>query len=545
MAANKNAVASAPYQDVVVVGAGLSGIYQLYRMVNAGFSATLLEAGDGVGGVWFWNRYPGARFDSESYTYGFFFSNELFNEWEWSEHFAGQPEIERYVNYTVDKFKLRPFIRLGARVASITFDEETRQWTTVTKNCEAYRSKYVITALGILSDPLYPDTPGRESFKGEMYHTSRWPAHEVNFEGKRVAAIGSAASAVQAIPIIAEKAAHLTVFQRTPNWCAPLNNRPVTDEEKRAMKGARLKIHNEVQDNYGGFVHKIIDKSALDVPEEERNEHFEYLYKCAGLSNYLANFKDIGTDLRANKLFSDFYANKIRARVKDPELAEKLIPKDHGFGMKRPPMETGYYEAYNRSNVDLIEIKKEPIIRFTETGIETSERSMNFDIIVLATGFDALTGSWNKIDIAGRNGFRLKELWAQGPRTFLGIMSPGFPNFFMVGGPHGTHGNIFRSTEHQINWITDLLTFARKNDVDTVDVSERAADRWTEHVIDMAKNSLAYLADNYASGANVPGKPRAYLLYHAPTVGFYRDKLKAAEKDGYPDLILEKKERAS
>lgn len=530
--------ANGEVKDVVLVGLGITGVYQLYRLVEAGFSVQALEAGEGVGGTWYWNKYPGCRFDSESYTYGYLFDNKLFDEWEWSEHFASQPEIERYINHAVDRYDLRKYIKLSARVASITYDQGANLWTTVTENGDSFRSKFVITALGLLSDPYYPDFPGMEDFKGIMHHTARWPKECIDFKGKQVAIIGSAASAVQAAPIIAKDAAKLVMMQRTPNWCAPLNNRPHTEEEKQRMKGAMLRIYNEVQDNYGGFIHKQINQSALEVSDEDREEHFEYLYRCSGLSKYLANFNDIGTNEDANRLYADFYAKTIRERVKDPELAEKLIPKDHGFGVKRPPMETGYYEMFNQDNVELVELKKTPITRFTETGIELSDRAMDFDVIMLATGFDALTGCWNKIDIRGKDGVTLKQKWGDAPQNYLGTIVRDLPNFLMVGGPHASHGNIFRCTQHHVDFVTGLLKYMRDNEVATVDVSQEAMDSWLKHVDDKAKPLLAYGKDNYASGANIPGKPRYYLLYHASSAGAYRDELQAIAKAGYPDLIF-------
>ncbi|CAN5296463.1 NAD(P)/FAD-dependent oxidoreductase [soil metagenome] len=527
-------------KDVVLVGLGVTGVYQLYRLVEAGYTVQALEAGDGVGGTWYWNKYPGCRFDSESYTYGYFFDNKLYDEWEWSEHFAGQPEIERYINHVVDRYDLRKHIKLSARVKSMTYDADTNLWTTVTEAGESFRSKFVVTALGLLSDPYYPDFAGMDDFKGPLYHTARWPKEGIDYKGKRVAIIGSAASAVQAAPIIAKEAAHLTILQRTPNWCAPLNNKPHTEEEKARYKGAMLRVYNEIQDNYGGFVHKQINKSALDVSDEDREAHFEYLYRCSGLSKYLANFKDISTNEEANRLYTEFYAKKIRERIKDPAIADKVIPKDHGFGIKRPPMETGYYEMYNRDNVDLVQLREEPIVRITETGIELPTRTLDFDIIILATGFDALTGCWNKIDIRGKDGVTLKQSWADSPQNYLGTVVKDFPNFLMVGGPHASHGNIFRSTQHHADFIVGLLNHMRDNGIKTVDVGQDAMDVWLRHVDDRAKPLLAYGKDNYASGANIPGKPRYYLLYHAASAGAYRDELQSKAAAGYPELVFGK-----
>lgn len=528
------------YCEVLVIGAGITGVYQLYRLKEAGFDAIALEAGEGPGGVWHWNRYPGCRFDSESYTYGYFFSDELFDEWEWSEMHAGQPEIERYINFAVDKFNLRSQIKCNRRVKSVHYNENTGEWLTTTENGESYRSRFVVSALGLLSDPLYPNIPGREKYKGESFHTARWPKEVQSLKGKRVAIIGSAASAVQAVPLIAKEAEHLTLFQRTPNWCAPLNNRPVTDEEKKSLKGARQKLHSELQDTYGGFMHRPVKKSLFDATPEERQAHFEFLFRSGGLTNYLANYQDIGSNAEANKIFAEFYADQIRKRINDPELAEKLIPTDHGVGVKRPPMETNYYEAFNRPNVELVELKKEPIIGFTETGLETAERKWDFDYVIFATGFDALTGAWNKIDIASRGGRRLKDDWDEAPHLHFGILSPGFPNFFVVGGPNGAHGNVFRATEHQVDFVTGLLKHVRQNGIELVEGSQKAAEAWTEHVQDLARNSLAYLADNYASGANVPGKKKNYLMYHSPSVGAYRDLMTAEARAGYPNVEFAK-----
>ncbi|MGE0419550.1 MAG: flavin-containing monooxygenase, partial [Acetobacteraceae bacterium] len=423
-----NSTEAAGEYDVIVIGAGMSGMYQLYHLRKLGLKALVLEAGTGVGGTWYWNRYPGARFDSESYSYAYSFSQDLLAEWDWSEHFAGQPETLRYLNHVADKFDLRRDIQFRSRVASAHWQEDRRQWDITLEDGRTYRANLMITAVGPLSAPTLPNIPGVESFKGESCHTGRWPHEPVSFEGKRVAVIGTGATGVQTIQEVGKTAKTLTVFQRTPNWCAPLLNSKISTEEMEKIRAGYPEMFQRCMETYSCFLHTPDPRGTFEVTEEERNAFWEKLYASPGFGIWLGNFKDILTDRKANALLSEFVANKIRQRVKNQEVAEKLIPKNHGFGTRRVPMETKYYEVYNQDNVTLVDINETPIERITEKGLRTSKAEYEFDMIIYATGFDAITGSFDRIDIRGTNGKKLRDRWKHGPETFLGVMVDAFPN---------------------------------------------------------------------------------------------------------------------
>ncbi len=522
---------------MLVVGAGITGIYQLYRAREAGFSVQLLEAGDGVGGTWFWNRYPGARFDSESYTYGYLFSRDLFDEWEWQEHFAAQPETERYLNHVVDRFDLRRHMRFGARVKSATYDETSARWTVQTTEGDVYRARYFVAATGVLSIPYFPDVPGREQFRGEAYHTGLWPPTGVDFAGKRVAVIGTGSSGVQIIPIIAETAESLTVYQRTANWCTPLNNAPITRDEQARLRAEFVSICQTLNTSPAGFLHEPNDRTTFDDGDEERAAFYEKMWASPGFSKLTSNYTDLLFDERANALWCDFIADKIRATVKDPETAAKLIPNDHRFGEKRPPFVTAYYETFNRPNVALVDLKQTPIVRITEDAIETADRAEAFDMIVWATGFDFGTGALARMGIRGRAGVALTDHWADGPRTFLGIQTAGFPNFFFPGGPHAAAGNNPRYNGDQVDFVTDLLVYARDHGFDTIEVGAEPEEAWTAMIDRNATRKPSFGEGSYYFGTNIPGKPRKYLLNAAG-----RPKLHAmiAElvANGYADFTL-------
>jgi cation diffusion facilitator CzcD-associated flavoprotein CzcO len=504
-----------PEVDVLVVGAGITGIYQLYRAREAGFSVRLLEDGEGVGGTWFWNRYPGARFDSESYTYGYLFSEELFDEWAWREHFAPQPETERYLNHVVDRFDLRRHIRLGARVTSAEYDEEAGAWRVVATGGTEVRARYVVAATGVLSVPYVPDVPGQESFGGEAYHTGRWPATAVDFAGKRVAVIGTSSSGVQVVPAIVEQVASLTVYQRTANWCTPLNNAPITDEEQASLRAGFTQLRETLNTSVHGFHHLPCDRSASDDSEDERQRFYETMWNSPGFTKLTSNYTDLLSNPEANREWCAFIAAKIRGIVDDPATAERLIPKDQRFGEKRPPFVAGYFEAFNRPNVALVDLLATPIVRLTPTGIETTAGAQDFDIIVWATGFDFGTGALSRMGIRGRGGLPLVEYWIDGPRTFLGVQTHGFPNLFFPGGPHAAAGNNPRYNGDQVDFITDLLRFARDRGADVVEVTEAAEDRWTRMVDRGASSPLSFGESSYYFGSNIPGKPRKYLLNSA------------------------------
>ncbi|MGD0698275.1 MAG: NAD(P)/FAD-dependent oxidoreductase [Trebonia sp.] len=497
--------------DVVVVGAGVIGIYQLYLAREAGYSVQMIEAGSGVGGTWYWNRYPGARYDSESYTYAYLFSEELFQEWTWTEHFSGQAENERYFNHVVDKFDLRRHIRFSTRVTSADWDESTATWL-VQADGYAVRARFLVAATGVLSVPAYPDVPGRESFRGEAYHTGLWPKTPVDFAGKRVAVIGTGSSGVQIIPVIAGEVASLTVYQRTPNWATPLNNRPITPQEQAELRANFAAMRETLQKSVTGFMHEHIAKKTFDDSPEERQEYYEKLWRTTGFGTIISNYSDMMLDPAANAEWSRFVANKIRAAVKDPAVAEKLIPTDHGYGGKRPPFVTDYYEVYNRSNVSLIDLVETPITAVTETGIETAQGLREFDIIVWATGFDFGTGALNRLGVRGADGLPLKEYWADGPLTYLGVMSHHFPNFFYPAGPHGAAGNNPRYGGDQVDFVAGLLDYAREHGHQRIEVPARLEKEWTDMVNTEAVSRASFTEQSYFYGANIPGKARRFLL---------------------------------
>ena len=502
-----------PEVDVLVIGAGITGIYQLYRAREAGFSALLLEAGAGVGGTWFWNRYPGAQFDSESYTYAYLFSEELFDEWEWQEHFAHQPEIERYLNHVVDRFDLRRDVRLNSRVTSAVFDESAEKWTVSIGALDAdYRARFLIATTGVLSVPYIPDVPGREDYSGEQYHTGQWPASPVEFAGKRVAVVGTGSSGVQIVPVIADEVASLTVFQRSANWCTPLNNRPITPAEQQQLRADFETLRQTVNTSIHGFHHPPHDRASSDDSPEERRVFFERMWNSPGFTKMTSNYTDLLLDRDANAAWCDFLAGKIRSIVDDPDTAEKLIPKER-FGDKRPPYVTGYYESFNLPNVSLVDLGETPIVRMTTDGIETSDRHVReFDIVVWATGFDFGTGALARMGIRGRNGVALEDYWGDGPRTFLGVQCAGFPNLFFPGGPHAAAGNNPRYNSDQVDFVTDTLVFLRERGYDTIEVDDGAEESWTNMVNAGGAKAVFGGQSSYFFGANIPGKPRRYLL---------------------------------
>jgi cation diffusion facilitator CzcD-associated flavoprotein CzcO len=498
--------------DVLVVGAGISGIYQLYRALEAGFSAQLLEAGGGVGGTWYWNRYPGARFDSESYSYAYLFSKELFEEWEWREHFAEQPETERYLNHVVDRFDLRRHIRFDAKVTSAVYDEPSATWTVLVGDGTELRTEFLIAATGVLSVPYFPDVPGREDFRGEAYHTGLWPATPVDFGGKRVAVIGTGSSGVQLIPAIAGEVASLTVYQRTANWCTPLNNAPITPDEQAQLRRDFEAIRETLNTSAHGFLHVAHDRATFDDSKEERWAFFEKMWNSPGFSKLTSNYTDLTLDPAANAEFCEFVAEKVRGIVEDPETADKLIPKHHRFGEKRPPFVTSYYETYNNPNVSLVDLGQTPIVRMTERGIETADGVREFDIVVWATGFDFGTGALARMGIRGRDGLALADHWADGPKTFLGVQTTAFPNFFFPGGPHAAAGNNPRYNGDQVDFITETLVYVRDHGYDMIEVDPAAEEKWTSMIDTAAAMPPSFGEISYYFGTNIPGKPRRYLL---------------------------------
>ncbi len=531
---------SAPAYDAIVIGSGMSGMYQLYRLRELGLRVLVLEAGTGVGGTWYWNRYPGARFDSESYSYAFSFSKDLLDEWDWSEHFAGQPETLRYLNHVADKFDLRRDIQFRSRVASAHWHEADRKWEITLEDGRKYLSTLMITAVGPLSAPTMPRIDGVDSFKGESCHTARWPHEPVSFEGKRVAVIGTGATGVQTIQEVAKTAKTLTVFQRTPNWCAPLLNAKIAPDEMKEIRAGYPAMFQRCLETYSCFLHTPDPRGTFEVTEEERNAFWEKLYASPGFGIWLGNFKDILMDRAANALLSEFVANKIRQRVKNQAVAEKLIPKNHGFGTRRVPMETKYYEVYNQDNVQLVDISETPIQCITPTGIKTSDAEFGFDMIIYATGFDAITGSFDRIDIRGVNGERLKDRWKYGPETYLGVMVDHFPNMMMLIGPHMALGNIPRSIEHNVDWVTDLVRHLRDHKITRVEATEGEVQTWTDHVKSLGEGLLLNEVNSWMTGVNtnVEGKQVRIVNRYSGSAPDYRAKCDAVASSGYKDLAL-------
>jgi cation diffusion facilitator CzcD-associated flavoprotein CzcO len=503
--------ARAPDVDVLVVGAGITGIYQLHRAREAGWSALLVEAGGGVGGTWFWNRYPGARFDSESYTYGYLFSEELFDEWEWEEHFAGQPEIERYLNHVVDRFDLRKDMRFDAPVTSAVWDAPAGTWVVTIGNGATRRARFLVAATGVLSVPYVPDIPGCDDFRGVQHHTGLWPAEPVDFAGKRVAVVGTSSSGVQVVPAVLDDVASITVYQRTANWCTPLNNRPITPEEQAELRAGFAQLREALDTSLSGFAHPVNEQVGSQVSADERRALFEQLWNSPGFMKLTSNYADLLFDDTVNDEWCAFIAEKIRGIVHDPATAERLIPRDHRFGGKRPPFVNGYFEAFNDPKVSLVDLRETPIVRVTDTGIETTDGERDFDIIVWATGFDFGTGALNRMGIVGRDGLELTRHWADGPTTFLGLQTRGFPNFFFPGGPHAAAGNNPRYNGDLVDIVTDLIAYALAHDCDVIEVSEEAEERWTRMVDKGAAVTTFGTIGQYV-GSNIPGKPRRYLL---------------------------------
>jgi cation diffusion facilitator CzcD-associated flavoprotein CzcO len=497
--------------DVVVVGAGVLGLYQLYVTAKAGYSVLLLEQGGGVGGTWYWNRYPGCRFDSESYTYGYLFSAELWQEWDWSEEFAGQPETERYLNYVADKFGLRRHIRLDSRVTSAVWDEGPAAWTVGTADGFEVRSRYLIAATGVLSVPQFPDVPGREDFAGEAYHTGRWPQDPVDFTGKRVAVVGTGSSGVQIAPEIAGQVESLTLYQRTPSWATPLNNHPITAEQQAYLKANFEKIQAELATSVTGFLHKPAGKKTFEDPPEERRAFYEGIWNSPGFSKLTANYKDLLFSREANAQWCAFLAEKIRGIVKDETTADKLIPKDHLYGGLRPPYVTGYYEMFNSPNVSLVSLRETPLVKVTGTGIETSDGLREFDMIVWATGFDFGTGAMRRMGITGAGGLALADHWADGPLTYLGAMAHGFPNLFFPGGPHGASGNNPRYGALQVDFVQNLLDYARDHGFRRVEVPAADEAAWMG-MIEKLRPYSSFDERGQYYGGNTPGKARRFLL---------------------------------
>ncbi|MGF1598454.1 MAG: flavin-containing monooxygenase [Acidimicrobiales bacterium] len=528
--------------EVIVIGAGVAGIYQIKRLVDLGVKATVLEGHEDLGGTWFKNRYPGARFDSESFTYGYSFSQELLDEWHWTEQFSPQPETLRYLNHVADKFDLRQYMQFNCHVDAMIFDDDTATWTLRLRDGRELTTRYVMTAIGVLSIPTEPQIEGMDSFEGESFHPFDWPEDPIDLAGKRVAIIGTGATAIQIIPEVAKEAGHLTVFQRRPNWAAPLNNSPISEEEMDEIRRRYDEIFAACARTPGGFEHEPDRRGFYNVPREERLELWDRLYDGPGFGIWLQNFVEIFMDEDANAEFSDYIADRIRQRVDDPELAEKLIPTDHGFGIQRVPLETGYFEAYNRDNVTLVDAQETPIERITPTGLRTTDQDYEFDIIVYATGFDAFTGAFDRIDIQGVGGERLRAKWADGPVTYLGLMVNGFPNLLILAGPQIAATNFPRAAETAVDWATSLLEYLFEHDHSRFEATPEAEQAWFDHVVDMYKPFLLRKAKSWITGynSNLDGHEYGKMRYNIYNGGGpkYTARLHEVADNGYEGIAF-------
>jgi cation diffusion facilitator CzcD-associated flavoprotein CzcO len=540
MSAAPSSPSSPVLLDAIVVGAGFSGLYQLLLLRDKlGLSVKVLDTAQGVGGTWYWNRYPGARCDSESHSYAYYFSKELLDEWEWSERYPQQPEILRYLNHVADRFNLRHDIVLGTKVQSAHYSETDKRWHITTDTGQIYAAKYFITAVGCLSSANIPEISGLESFTGDWFHTGEWPHEGVDFKGKNLGVVGTGSTGIQAIPVIAEQAKHLTVFQRTANYSIPARNAPLDDSFKRYVKENADHFREMMTSNTNAHPFRISERLVHDVSEDERNQIYEEAWLKGGLQ-FRATFKDLLQNTDSNRTAADFIRNKIRQTVTDPVKAEQLSDIDHPFAAKRPPIDSGYFETFNLPHVDLVNLRETPIECITPRGIKTSTTEFNLDIIVFATGFDAMTGSLLKMDIQGRHGVTLQKAWQAGPLNYLGLQVPGFPNMFTITGPGSPSVlcNMPPAIEHHVEWITNCIEHLQKNKIDSIEASQQASESWVATVNAAANETLLPQAKHsWYLGANVPGKPRVFMPYPG---GFlrYRTTCEEIVNKGYAGFVV-------
>lgn len=544
---SKDVRASAPEEfDAIIVGAGFAGLYALHRLRGLGLRAKVFEAGSDIGGTWFWNRYPGARCDVESLEYSYSFSDDLQQKWDWPERFAAQPDILKYIHHVAERFDLRRDIVVDTKVTSATFDEAEGRWTVVTSRGHRASAKFCIMASGNLSLPRVPQFAGLESFKGRWFHSGLWPHETVDFSGRRVGVIGTGSSGIQMIPNIAEQAAHLYVFQRTANYSVPSVNRPLTMEVSQTHKARYGEWRQAARRTPFGIAgHPPPEKSALDVPPEERTKSYEAKWGTGGNISFLYAYKDMLVDKDANETACQFVRDKIAETVRDPKVAKLLMPNDHYIGTKRLCLDIGYYETYNRDNVTLVDVKTSPIETIYEDGLRTRDADYELDDIVFATGFDAMTGALLDIDIRGRNNLALSTKWADGPRTYLGLMTAGFPNMFIITGPGSpsVKTNMISAIEQHVDWISDFIVHIETQKYATTEAEPEEENRWVAHVNEVADRTLYPLANSWYVGANIPGKPRVFMPYVAG-LDKYRDICDDIAAQQYKGFVLKKQTEA-
>ena len=516
----------------------MGGLYTIHRLRGLGLNVRAYEAGNNVGGTWFWNRYPGCRCDVESMEYSYSFSNDLQQEWQWPERYGTQPEILRYVNHVADRFDLRRDIQFNTRVRAAKFDGQTNLWTIRTDQGDVVTAPYCVMATGNLSTPRTPGYPGLESFKGKWYHTGLWPHEGVDFTGLRVGVIGTGSSGVQSIPLIAKQAKHLTVFQRTANFSLPACNAPLDPEKERRHKAEypeRRRAAYDTPFGIAGYPPPV--ESALEASDQDRRRAYEAKWAEGGSISFLYAYTDLLVSKESNDTAAEFVREKIRATVKDPRAAELLAPKDHPIGTKRLILDTDYYETYNRDNVTLVDVRSAPIREITADGLRTADAQYQLDAIVFATGFDAMTGAMKEIDIRTDVGMTIEEKWAHGPRTYLGLMMAGFPNLFMITGPQspGVKSQMILACEQHVDWIADCLAYLRKNGLHRIEAEPAAEDAWVEHNNEVADSTLYPLANSWYVGANIPGKPRIFMPYVGGVTAYKKkcDEVAAAGYEGF------------
>ncbi len=524
--------------DVVIVGAGFAGMYMLHKAHELGLTARVYDQAGDVGGTWYWNRYPGARCDVTSMDYSYSFDPELEQEWTWSEKYATQPEILSYANHVAERYDLRRDMQFDTRIESSTFDEAADRWTVRTSAGDVVSCQHIVMAVGTLSTPKPPEIEGVDSFEGEVYFTQRWPHDGVDLSGKRVGVIGTGSSAIQSIPLIAAQAAHTTVFQRTPNFSMPAGNRPLSEEEIAERKADYPAYRQACRESFFGIPILGEPKMAFDVTEEERDATYQAGWEEGNLVALIGAYGDILFNPAANATAAEFIRNKIRSIVADPQVAEDLCPTTYPVGTKRPCLDTGYYATFNRDDVRLVNLRRDPITRITATGIDTERERFDFDVLVYATGFDAMTGSFVGVDVKGRNGVTLKEAWADGPKTYLGVAAAGFPNFHLITGPQSPSvlSNMMVSIEQHVDWIADAIAHLRDSGLQTIEATPDAVEEWVAHSNEVGDQTLYPQANSWYMGANVPGKTRVFLPY-VGGVGPYREKCDQVATAGYEGFV--------